>query len=134
MWGCNVYKDAWSATVGTSWLYLFFPPRTFPSLRGQSSQVLAKCWIVHNTPYFSECLASIAILAFSLHALHHGLFVHNGFYHSLIWWLISSIRQWGRHGLCQRISWTLWNSITIVKTIIFFYIFSTEISKHLPLC
>ena len=39
----RVYKDIWSATVGTSRLYLLFQPQTVLSLGGPSNQVLAKC-------------------------------------------------------------------------------------------
>ena len=56
----RVYKDAWSATVGTSRLYLLFQPQTVLSLGGPSSQVLAKCWAIHSTPYFAAPLATLA--------------------------------------------------------------------------
>ena len=42
VWGYYIFKDGWSAVVGTLWLHLFFQPWTVPSLRGQSGQIWAK--------------------------------------------------------------------------------------------
>ena len=49
--------------VRYSWNFAIIPTlpaSKVPSLRGQSSQVLAQCLIVHNTPYFDEHLATFA--------------------------------------------------------------------------
>ena len=58
VWAYNIYKDVWSAAVGTTLCTL--STRKVPSLRGRSGQVLATCQTVDNTPYSSMHLATLA--------------------------------------------------------------------------
>ena len=99
MWGYRVCKDAWSTAVETSRLHLFSQPRTVPSLRGQSDQIWVKCRSVHNAPYPTARLATLAFLYVPCMAVPLSMIVSTtGFISSLI----TSICVDVPHGLCER--------------------------------